>query len=95
MTAPKQIAGRADELATAATAPSLTPAEQSEAAREAARKAAQFLSSLRRRHRGGRPKKLRYCVYCCEQMGTVELRRHKPHCAARKRPLRPETPWNF
>ena len=57
--------------------------------------AAQLLSSLRRNHRGGRPKKMRNCVYCAQKMGTMELRRHEPHCPARKRPLRPEKPWNF
>ncbi len=87
MTASKQIAGPAGELAAAATtAPNLTPA---------ASKAGQLLSSLRRNHRGGRPKKLKTCVYCGQVFGTSEMRRHKPKCLVRKRPLNEKRPWNF
>ena len=60
-----------------------------------ATEAAQLLSSLRRHHRGGRPKKLRTCAYCEKEMGAVELRYHEPRCPVRKRPLRPDKPWNF
>ena len=57
--------------------------------------AAQLLSSLRRHCRGGRPRKMRNCVHCAEKMGTMELRRHEPHCPAKKYPLQSGKPWYF
>ena len=85
MTDSKQIAGpgRAGGLA--------TPAELRENAREAGR----LLASLRRHHRGGRPKKLQTCAYCEKEMGAMELRHHEPRCPVRKRPSSSDRPWNF